>query len=124
MSRLYQFLTLDPDYIPGEPRGQFYRRVNRRRAIQRLIIRSFPREFQRLDERLYNEAINKAKGDKDRLVDGAIGTFTGRERLAGAMLNPIRTNLEKKSLPPEDPNELKALKWIKSKRFQPLQAAS
>ena len=121
MSRLYQFLTRDPDYIPGEPRGRFYQRVNRRRALQRLIIRSFPQEFQRLDEKLFNEAIHKAKGDKNGIVDGAIGTFTGRERLARAMANPIRVNIEgEQTPPPEDPNKLKALEWLESSRFQPL----
>ena len=115
MSRLYQFLTRDPDYRPGEPRGLFYKRVNRRRAIQRLIIRSFPREFQRLDERLYNEAISVAKGDKDALVSGVISTFTGRERLARAMIADWRVQPS-----PEEPDQLKALEWIKATRFQPL----
>lgn len=117
MSHLYNFLTRDPDYIPGEPRGRFYKRVNRRRALQRLIIRSFPREFQRLDERLFNEAMHKANG-KDGIVAGAIGTFTGRERLAGAMSLPLRERGKPKS--PEDPEKLKALDWLKSARFQPV----
>ncbi len=119
MSRLYEFLTRDPDYRPGEPRNLFYARVNRRRALQRLLIRSFPREFQRLDERLFNAAINKAEGDKDRLVEGAIGTFTGRTRLARAMVSDWRVQPT-----PEDPNELKALEWLKSSRFQPLPVAT
>jgi CRP-like cAMP-binding protein len=119
MSHLYHFLTRDPDYIPGEPRERFNKRVNRRRAIQRLIIRSFPREFQRLDERLFNEAIAQAKGDKDGIVAGAIGTFTGREQLATAMLTPLRER-DGNSKPKERYAEkLKALEWIKSARFQP-----
>jgi hypothetical protein len=115
MSRIYHFLTHDPDYRPGEPRNLFYRRVNRRRAIQRLLIRSFPIEFQRLDERLYNEAVHKAKGDKDSLVSGVIATFTGRERLARAMAGNLRDRLH-----PEDSNKLKALEWVKGSRYQPI----
>ncbi len=120
MSHLYHFLTTDPDPLPDETRSEFFKRVNKRRAIQRLIIRSFPREFQLLDEKLFNESMRKAGGDKLKIVSGGIGTFTGRERLAGAMVAPIRQNLGRSPKPPEDPNQLKALEWIKTRRFQPL----
>lgn len=118
MSVLYNFLTTDPEVDPKENLASYYKRVSKRRAIQRLIIRSFPREFQQLDERLFNESMHRAAGDKNGIIAGGIATFTGRERLARAMVNPIRTNLE--GLPPNDPNELKALEWIKLRRYQPL----
>ena len=88
MSPLYNYLTRDPDYIPGEPRGRFFRRVNRRRAIQRLLIRSFPREFQALDESLFNKAMHKAGGEKNSIVSGAIETFTGSGSISNVSIDP------------------------------------
>ncbi len=120
MSRLYHFLTTDPDYRPGENMGDFFKRVNKRRAIQR-IIRSFPREFQLLDEKLFSDSMRKAGGDKLEIVSGGIGTFTGRERLASAMVAPIRENANPSPKPPTDPNILKALEWVKSRKYQPIE---
>jgi hypothetical protein len=120
MSKLYDFLTHDPNPRGWENGYQYHVRCNRRRAIQRLIIRSFPREFQRLDESVLREALHKLAGEgKNGIVAANVSTFTGRDRLAHAMTTPLRERYGKDA-PVVDPDEMKALRWLKSEKYQSL----
>lgn len=131
--KLYKFLTQDPPSRERESFEDFRVRRLRRLRLQKLLISSFPKEFERLDVYIHNQRIKAVKGDKEGMVGGSITTFTGRERLATAMLVPIRQQLRQESpldqmasvlgdeeepLPVEKP--LKALQWLKTSRWAEL----
>lgn len=134
MSALYNFLTHDPEPRHGgvlgcETSEHYHRRRIRRLKLQRLLIRSFPREFQALDEYVFEKQrvkVGRVTSDagpdlKNELVAAHISTFTGRDRLVASMIMPIRQRLGKEP-PPEPPknDELKALRWVKGGRWAEL----
>lgn len=120
MSVLYNFLTRDPEPRGCEDSRDYHKRRIRRLRVQRLIIQSFPREFQALDEAIFRGEHRKVgSGDKDGLVAASISTFTGRDRLVAAMLVPIRERTGRLA-PPENKDELKALRWVKGGRWAEL----
>jgi hypothetical protein len=116
MSVLYEFLTTDPDPRGNETQEEYYKRRIRRLKLQRLLIRSFPEEFQALDEAVFHKRFAEAdKDDKDERVAAALSTYTGRDKFATAMHG--RHGIPMVEVVYDGP---KALTWIRQGRFREL----